>query len=139
MVRYWIEAGAPYPGTYAAVGSGMIGGYAENKQDQSDRRWPSSIAAVEVIQRRCAHCHNKSLPLPDSRTDVHATRCILSYASGLLWGPFVTDDCEINDLCYLLSFLDSSCIQRIVIDLEMPSTQPVLVMTHFLRTFHRQR
>jgi hypothetical protein len=35
----------------------------------------------------------------------------------------VTDDCEINDICYPLRFLDSSCIRRIVI--EMPSTQPV--------------
>jgi len=71
MVRYWIEAGAPYPGTYAALGSGMIGGYGENKQDISDRQWPSSIAAAEVVQRRCAHCHNKSLSLPRALSDGH--------------------------------------------------------------------
>jgi cytochrome c553 len=69
MIRYWIEAGSPYPGTYAALGCGMIGGYAENKQDQSDRQWPSTIAAAEVIQRRCAQCHDKSLPLPLALSD----------------------------------------------------------------------
>ncbi|MHC4533015.1 MAG: HzsA-related protein [Planctomycetota bacterium] len=69
MIRYWIESGAPYPGTYAALGSGMIGGYAENKQDQSDRQWPSTIAAAEVIRRRCVQCHNKSLPLPLALSD----------------------------------------------------------------------
>jgi len=69
MIRYWIESGAPYPGTYAALGCGMIGGYHENKQDQSDRQWPSTIAAAEAIKRRCAGCHNRSLPLPLSLSD----------------------------------------------------------------------
>ena len=27
IARLWIDCGAPYPGTYAALGSGMIGGY----------------------------------------------------------------------------------------------------------------
>ena len=65
MIRYWIEAGAPYPGTYAALGSGMIGGHHENRQDVSDRRWPSTKAAAQAIQSRCARCHNKKfMPLP---------------------------------------------------------------------------
>ena len=64
MIRYWIESGAPYPGTYAALGSGMIGGAHENKQDVSDHQWPSSIAAANAIQRRCARCHDKSMPVP---------------------------------------------------------------------------
>ncbi len=69
MIRYWIESAAPYPGTYAALGCGMIGGYAENKQDQSDRQWPSTIAAAEVIKRRCAACHAGFLPLPLALSD----------------------------------------------------------------------
>ncbi|MHC4586076.1 MAG: HzsA-related protein [Planctomycetota bacterium] len=69
MIRYWIESGAPYPGTYAALGCGMIGGYAENKQDQSDHRWPSTIAAADAIRRRCVQCHDKSLPLPLALSD----------------------------------------------------------------------
>ncbi|MHC4640550.1 MAG: HzsA-related protein [Planctomycetota bacterium] len=69
MIRYWIEAGSPYPGTYAALGCGMIGGYGENKQDQSDHQWPSTIAAAEAIKSRCAQCHNRFLPLPLSLSD----------------------------------------------------------------------
>jgi len=69
IVRYWIETGAPYPGTYAALGCGMIGGYAENSQDTSDRKWPQTIAAAEAIKKRCATCHNKSLPLPLALSD----------------------------------------------------------------------
>jgi len=30
MLRLWIEVGAPYAGTYAALGTGSVGGYAEN-------------------------------------------------------------------------------------------------------------
>lgn len=78
MVRYWIEAGAPYPGTYAALGSGMIGGYGENKQDQSDRRWPSTIAAAEAIRRRCGRCHNKSLPLPRALSEGHLRHLVFN-------------------------------------------------------------
>jgi hypothetical protein len=47
----------------------MIGGYAENKQDQSDHRWPSTIAAADAIRRRCVQCHDKSLPLPLALSD----------------------------------------------------------------------
>ena len=69
MVRYWIETGAPYPGTYAALGCGMIGGYGENKQDQSDRQWPSTIAAAQAIKSRCADCHSRFLSLPLALSD----------------------------------------------------------------------
>ena len=34
LLRLWIESGAAYPGTYAALGCGMIGNYAENQHDQ---------------------------------------------------------------------------------------------------------
>ena len=57
VVRYWIEVGAPYPGTYAALGTGMIGGYYENNQVGTDEQWPASVAASEAISRRCASCH----------------------------------------------------------------------------------
>ena len=36
LLRLWIDSGAAYPGTYAALGCGMIGNYAEN-QDNSYR------------------------------------------------------------------------------------------------------
>ena len=40
-IRLWIESGAPYPGTYAALGSGMVGVSADGG----------------VLSRRCAGCH----------------------------------------------------------------------------------
>lgn len=68
-VRYWIESGAPYPGTYAALGCGMIGGYHENQEDNADKDWPESKAAAEVIDRRCASCHSKTWTLPRILSD----------------------------------------------------------------------
>ncbi|HPD15851.1 MAG TPA: polysaccharide lyase family protein [Planctomycetota bacterium] len=69
IVRLWIETGAPYPGTYAALGTGMIGGYAQNSLDRSDTRWPSMKAAAAVLAQRCAGCHQGSLALPSSPSD----------------------------------------------------------------------
>lgn len=64
LVRYWIETGATYPGTYAALGGGSIGGYYENEVVENDAEWPEGIAVAEVVDRRCAACHEglKSLP-----------------------------------------------------------------------------
>ncbi len=69
MIRYWIESAAPYPGTYAALGTGMIGGFPRSKLDTSDRKWPGSIAAAEAIGRRCTGCHDQSMPLPKYLSD----------------------------------------------------------------------
>jgi hypothetical protein len=41
LVRWWIESGAPYPGTYAALGTGMIGSYIENQLQRPDMEWPA--------------------------------------------------------------------------------------------------
>ncbi len=69
-IKFWIESGAPYPGTYAALGTGMIGGYAENQLEHPDANWPATRAATEVLRRRCGSCHNeKSMPLPASASD----------------------------------------------------------------------
>jgi hypothetical protein len=46
MVRLWVETGATYPGTYAALGSGMVA-----------VEFPH-----EVIRRRCAACHTATKP-----------------------------------------------------------------------------
>jgi hypothetical protein len=69
MLRLWIEVGAPYPGTYAALGTGSIGGYAENKLVHTDFDWPTTLAGADVIQRRCADCHQGDLVLPLSISD----------------------------------------------------------------------
>ncbi len=69
MIRYWIESAAAYPGTYAALDTGMIGGFPKSKLDTSDRVWPSSKAAAAAIQRRCAGCHDERIPLPKYLSD----------------------------------------------------------------------
>lgn len=66
MLRLWIESGAAYPGTYAALGCGMIGNYTENQQVNTGAEWAVTKSASEAIQRRCATCHNhpsRMLPL----------------------------------------------------------------------------
>jgi hypothetical protein len=70
-VRLWLDAGAPYPGTYAALGTGMIGGYQQNQQTlENDADWPETRAAQDVFARRCAACHQeKQRPIPRSFSD----------------------------------------------------------------------
>ena len=70
LLRLWIESAAAYPGTYAALGSGMIGNYAENNQVNTGAEWPATKAAAKTIQERCASCHDKpSRLLPRSLAD----------------------------------------------------------------------
>jgi hypothetical protein len=69
MIRYWIESAAPYPGTYAALGTGMIGGFPKSKLETTDRQWPRSIKAAEAVTRRCTGCHDASLPVPKYISD----------------------------------------------------------------------
>jgi len=69
MLRLWIEVGAPYPGTYAALGCGSIGGYEQNSLVNTDTDWPTTKAGAEVIRRRCASCHQGNDVLPKSMSD----------------------------------------------------------------------
>ena len=50
MVRLWIETGAPYPGTYAALGSGMV------------RPVLQDAKAGAAFARRCDECHGGKRP-----------------------------------------------------------------------------
>jgi hypothetical protein len=69
MMRLWIETGAPDAGTYAALGTGMIGAYREDVLDRSDAEWPAVQAARTVLNRRCGSCHNGPRKLPESPSD----------------------------------------------------------------------
>lgn len=69
MVRLWIDTGAPYAGTYAALGTGMIGPYRQDVLVHNDAEWPAVKAARAVLQGRCAACHNGPKQLPSSPTD----------------------------------------------------------------------
>ncbi|MFV1964335.1 MAG: hypothetical protein ACC628_02845, partial [Pirellulaceae bacterium] len=68
MVRLWIETGATYPGTYAALGTGMIGGFEimdrSIRLDRSDTEWPSTQVSIEALKRRCCSCHQEGGPIP---------------------------------------------------------------------------
>ncbi len=61
LVRLWIDTGATYPGTYAAYGTGQVGGcwrVNEPIRVMADD-WPSTGPAVEAVERRCGACHSK--------------------------------------------------------------------------------
>ena len=69
MMRLWIETGAPYAGTYGALGMGMIGAYREDVLDRSDGQQPAVQAARKALGRRCGTCHTGPRKLPDSPSD----------------------------------------------------------------------
>lgn len=83
LVRLWIESGAAYPGTYAALGTGMIGSYAENRQIETDFEWPTTKAGAEVVDRRCVVCHQRpERSLPRSLSDERGVS---------FWQPVLSD------------------------------------------------
>lgn len=69
LLRLWIETGATYPGTYAALGTGSIGGYNSNSQVETDFDWKTTREAADVMQRRCDACHEKGRGLPHALAD----------------------------------------------------------------------
>jgi hypothetical protein len=73
-IRHWINCGAPYIGTYAALIGGMIGstGYEASHFTAIDTRILKSEKtkrASEVIQRRCASCHTGVRNIPRHAAD----------------------------------------------------------------------
>ncbi len=74
MIRLWIDTGAAYPGTYAALGTGMIGRFEivdrSIRLDRSDTEWPSMKASMEALRRRCSGCHREERPLPLSPSHI---------------------------------------------------------------------
>jgi hypothetical protein len=94
LVKLWIDAGATFPGTYAALASGMIGPYAELQYGTRPRRgylkWPGLKAAHEVLERRCASCHTGKRALPSLPADNLGLRLHhLAYGEGQprFWDP----------------------------------------------------
>ena len=78
MVRYWIETGAAYPGTYASLGNGIISVNPTGGLNRVDQQWPEAVAAGRVMARRCDSCHEKNRALPhfisDDRRDLPPER-----------------------------------------------------------------
>ncbi len=76
-IRYWIDAGANYCGTYAADACGLLSwGYTpflpqtgeRHEPMRMDVQWPECKAMQDVFQRRCIECHKGDRHLPDSLT-----------------------------------------------------------------------
>jgi hypothetical protein len=83
LLRLWIETGAAYPGTYAALGTGMIGGYAQNRQVGTDTDWPTTQAGAQILEERCLSCHQEpSRLLPLSLSDERGVS---------FWAPNMSD------------------------------------------------
>jgi hypothetical protein len=62
QLQLWIDAGAQYPGTYAAYGTGQIGGCWRSNEPirvMADD-WPETPPAAEAIERRCGTCHSRA-------------------------------------------------------------------------------
>lgn len=64
VIRLWIDTAAQYAGTYAAYGTGQIGGWWRSNQPirEMDDGWPSTTPAADAVERRCAACHGRMLP-----------------------------------------------------------------------------
>jgi len=63
-LRLWIDSGAAFAGTYAAYGTGQVGGCWGNNEpirEMADA-WPTTPPAREAVERRCGACHGKMLP-----------------------------------------------------------------------------
>jgi hypothetical protein len=72
-IQLWIDAGATFPGTYAALGGGMLGPYAALQYGTKPRTdylsWPGLKGAKAAMDRRCASCHKGDRQLPSSPAD----------------------------------------------------------------------
>jgi len=87
IVRLWIDAGATYPGTYAAYGTGQVGGCWRNNEPtrvMADS-WPSTRPAAEAVARRCGACHGQEqLPYHvTARTRINGWGDMLSWTRPL--------------------------------------------------------
>jgi hydrazine synthase alpha subunit-like protein/concanavalin A-like lectin/glucanase superfamily protein len=83
QIRLWIDAGAQFPGTYAAYGTGQIGGCWRSNEPIREMAddWPETGPAAEAIERRCGACH------PASQLPRHVTARIPldSWGDMLAW------------------------------------------------------
>ncbi|MBF0433318.1 MAG: hypothetical protein HQK83_18715 [Fibrobacteria bacterium] len=68
-VKLWLDASATFPGTYAALGTGMVGGYLINAVQRPDLEWSSTSAASSALSNRCGSCHKGNTRLPQSVSD----------------------------------------------------------------------
>ena len=65
VIRRWLDSATPYAGTYAAFGTGQIGGWwrANEPLREMTNTWPSTPMAKDAMTRRCASCHEGNMPM----------------------------------------------------------------------------
>ena len=78
LLRLWIDTGAAYPGTYAALGCGMIGNYAENQEIDTGQDWPATQAAAKVIQQTLRCLPRRTRPAAAAEPGRRARRLLLA-------------------------------------------------------------
>ncbi len=57
MIRFWLDAGAAYAGTYTVNCWGTFGYNIIGTLYRPDKDWPETIAMDETMHRRCDRCH----------------------------------------------------------------------------------
>ena len=57
MIRFWLDAGAPYAGTYTVNCWGGFGYCLIGTPQRPDKDWPETKAMEEAMHRRCDKCH----------------------------------------------------------------------------------
>lgn len=58
MIRNWIHIGAPYPGVYASLGTGMI----RPNADLTKEYWDTHNKALAMFKENCMKCHDNKMP-----------------------------------------------------------------------------
>lgn len=58
IVRFWLNCGGNYAGTYAASGNGISWGYHEELM-RDDKDWPETAAMKTALNKKCNGCHGR--------------------------------------------------------------------------------
>ncbi|HBT75531.1 MAG TPA: hypothetical protein DEB39_01095 [Planctomycetaceae bacterium] len=99
-IRFWIDAGANYAGTYAANGTGLIGWPYRDNLVRTDADWEEVREMDAALHRRCAGCHSdeKKTRLPHAFTHEgtrYSRHLVFNFThperSRILLGPLKTE------------------------------------------------
>ena len=57
MIMQWLDASAPYAGTYAALGCGFVGGSKSHRPYNPTWGRAANVQANQTVHKRCRTCH----------------------------------------------------------------------------------
>jgi len=84
IIRFWLDSGATYAGTYTCNSHGSIGHYVKNVNSRDDKDWPETAAYEDVLVRRCDVCH-----APDDNAKKPGSYDLPAQFYALYWPPEV--------------------------------------------------